>query len=67
MPMTDSDPTTTTPPSSSREHPLGAKTSPWKLWGVRIVVFCVMFAFLMVAFAALGSLVERFFVALYVD
>ena len=59
MPMTDPTP-----------DPLEARpvsTPRWKIWLVRVVVFSLMFSFLLTSLSFIGSIVERFFFALYTD
>ncbi len=61
--MTSQDPS----PTPEADHPLLSRAPRWKIWVVRLVMFSVMFVFLMTAFGAIGSIVERFFIALYTD
>ncbi|MDP6980103.1 MAG: hypothetical protein QF570_16115 [Myxococcota bacterium] len=61
--MTSQDPS----PATAPDHPLVSRAPRWKIWVVRLVVFSLIFVFLMGAFGALGSLVERFFIAIYTD
>ncbi len=52
---------------STPEHPFAVQQSRWKIWLVRVGVFSLMLFGLISAFSFLGSIVERFFIALYTD
>lgn len=53
--------------TESSPHPLASVAPRWRIWLVRAGMFSVMFVMLLLAFSALGSIVERFFIALYTD
>jgi hypothetical protein len=57
----------TTDTKASTESPFGPRQSRWRIWVVRVVVFTLAFVMLMVTFSFLGTIVEKFFIALYTD
>lgn len=58
---------TTDSTPQKKPEPMVSTASRWKLWGMRVVVFSLVFVFLLTGLTALGSIVERFFFALYTD
>ena len=47
--------------------PLESDLPRWCLWLTRVTLFAVIFVLLITAFAALGRIVEQFFVVLYAN
>ncbi len=48
-------------------HSLGSNQPRWRLWLAQITIFSALFVLLLTLFSALGKIVERFFLTLYVD